>query len=145
MDYGGATAAPGMTSVSMWPLFEGVSTVSVRPFVASGLQSTQFNSITGLSVPDNENLGGASYNWRMVIKAYNASTILKFICCKGKCNGEPSNVLPPQNGFTQLLYNIVSDPFDMKPLQAEPRYGSAVDELRGLLPTNQFTCGASDE
>ena len=107
----------------------------------------QFNSSTGLSVPGNENLGGGSYNvnWRMVIKAYNATTILKFICCKGECNGEPSNVLPPQNGDTQLLYNIVANPFDMKPLQADPRYAGTIDKLRGLLPTNQFTCGASDK
>lgn len=142
MDYGGATAATGMTSISMRSLFEGRSITSARPFVASGLQSMQFNSSTGISVQDNENLGaGGGYNWRMVVKYYNESVILKFICCIGECNGAPSNVLPPQNGFTQLLYNIVDDPFDMRPLQATPEYAATVSELRELLPTVHWTCG----
>jgi hypothetical protein len=76
-----------------------------------------------------------------VVRYYNDSTILKFICCKGKCNGEPSNVGAPVEGYTQLLYNTVADPFDMHPLTEKPQYAGEIAHLRSLLPTDQWTCG----
>lgn len=65
IDYGGAALAPGMTSVSMRPLFEGTAE-SVRSFIHSGLQQSQFG--TDHPVPDNEytrggGSGGTGFNW----------------------------------------------------------------------------------
>lgn len=77
----------------------------------------------------------------MVVKRYNESMVLKFICCKDQCNGEPSTVPEPVNNWTQLLYNTVTDPFDMNPLTNDPSYALEMANLRSLLPTSEWTCG----
>ena len=91
----------GMTSTSLLPLIDGTGAHKYRSHVSSGLQSS-----VGPDEPETERGG---YNWRMVVKQYNQSTTLKMICCKGQCNGAPSTVPPPKNGFTQLLYNTQQD------------------------------------
>eukprot|EP00041_Stephanoeca_diplocostata_P007110 m.98043 g.98043 ORF g.98043 m.98043 type:complete len:550 (+) comp16736_c0_seq3:162-1811(+) len=137
LDYGGGALAPGMTSRSMRALFEGTNT-TVREYVHSGLQAGNFG--TDEVVPDNEGpFGGGGFNWRMVIKQYDDNTILKFICCKGKCNGQPSTAKSGEK-YTQLLYNIVADPFDMNPLTG-PAFDNQTNYLRSLLPTSEWTCG----
>jgi len=138
MDYAGTKPAPGMTTQSLRSLLEGKN--ETRPYIQSGLQSGNFNSTNFLEyIPDIENTNAASYNWRMVVKQYNESTTLKFICCIGKCHGAPSNVGPPVDGWTQLLYNTMADPFDMNNLADD--FPDEVDELRALLPTVHWKCG----
>merc|ERR1711964_797158 len=93
LDFAKATKPPGMTSVSLRSLLQGddKSTASYRSFVSSGLQSMPFSD----PVPD----GG--FAWRMVVEA---ETGLKFICCKGPCNGAPHNAPPvdKRTGFQQI-------------------------------------------
>lgn len=138
MDYAGTKPAPGMTTQSLRPLLEGKK--QTRTHINSGLQSGNFNSTNLLEyVPDTENPDNSGYNWRMVVKQYNESTTLKFICCIGKCKGAPSNIGPPVDGWTQLLYNTVADPFDMNNLAND--HPHEVNELRSLLPTTHWECG----
>jgi arylsulfatase A-like enzyme len=100
IDYAGGELASTMTSTSLRPILSGKKNKSQRQFVSSGLD-----------------------NWRLVIKPYNfsngTSTWLKYICCTKTCPGSPSNVPKPTNGFTQLLYNVMNDPFDMNNLGYE--------------------------
>lgn len=160
LDYAGVAKAPGMTSTSLRPLLEGdQSALSAPPrgFVSSGLQSSNFGSAQEEVVSDYERAvavgvplpnvapetdvesGKGGYNWRLVVKAMNETTTLKFVCCKGKCNGSPSTVPKPKNGWTKLLYNTGTDPFDMHSLtHVDP---DAAEELRKLLPPS-FGCPA---
>lgn len=113
LDYAGAELAKGMTTRSFRSVLEGSET-SVRPFVASGLD-----------------------DWRMAVQEHNG-TWFKFICCKGGCPGAPSNVPKPTDGWTQLLYNIKKDRFDMEELSAN--HPDVVEAMRPLLPAS-FGCG----
>lgn len=138
MDYAGAQPTSNMTTQSLRPLLEGK--IHTRPHIQSGLQSGKFKSKDMLEyIPDTENPDASGYNWRMVVKQYNESTTLKFICCIGVCKGAPSNVGPPVDGWSQLLYNTVADPFDMNNLAAD--FPEEVSELRALLPTVHWECG----
>jgi hypothetical protein len=76
------------------------------------------------------------YDWRMVVKEVDGNA-MKFICCKGICNGQPDNVPPPVNGWTQVLYNVDADPFDEHPVTNK----TLASELRELLPES-FGCGS---
>merc|ERR1712150_71492 len=138
MDYAGVKPVSGMTTQSLRPLLEGRK--KTRPYIQSGLQSGDFNSTNLLDfVPDNENPNAGGFNWRMVVKQYNESTTLKFICCIETCPGAPSNVPHPVDGWTQLLYNTLADPFDMKNLVND--FPIEANELRALLPTVHWKCG----
>ena len=79
----------------------------------------------------------SGYDWRMVVKEVEGNAI-KFICCKGVCNGQPRNVPPPVDGWTQVMYNVDADPFDSHPLENK----TLAAELRALLPAS-FGCGTS--
>eukprot|EP00658_Telonema_sp_P-2_P026664 TRINITY_DN2078_c0_g1_i2.p1 TRINITY_DN2078_c0_g1~~TRINITY_DN2078_c0_g1_i2.p1 ORF type:complete len:440 (+),score=104.09 TRINITY_DN2078_c0_g1_i2:45-1364(+) len=113
MDYGGAKPAPGMTTASLRPMLVG-SEAPVRSFISSGLQ-----------------------NWRMAVQNVNG-TNFKFICCKGSCPNPPSNVGKPKHGWTQLLYAIEQDQFDMNELSG--KHPDVVETMRPLLPAS-FGCG----
>jgi len=115
VDYAGGQLAETMTAKSMRSIFEGTEN-TVRPFVASGLGT-----------------------WRMVVQQY-GDVWLKFICCKGKCPSAPGNVPAPTSGWTQLLYDVNADQFDMHDVSA--KYPQAVDAMRQLLPQS-FGCGNS--
>ena len=115
MDYAGATPVAGMTTKSLRPLLNGTDTI-VRPFIASGL-----------------------YSWRMVVQEHN-QTQFKFVCCKGRCPNAPSNVGKPQSGWTQLLYDIENDQFDMHELSAQQP--DVVRAMKELLPAS-FKCGGA--
>eukprot|EP00936_MAST-01D_sp_MAST-1D-sp1_P001403 g1403.t1 len=115
IDYGGATLAPTMTSKSLRPVLSG-NTTSVRPYVSSGLD-----------------------NWRLAVQEHNG-TWFKFICCKGHCPNAPSNVPSPVSGWTQLLYDVQADQFDMNELSA--KHPDIMEKMRPLLPTS-FSCGVT--
>lgn len=112
MDYAGAEPAVGMTTTSLRTVFEGKKE-SVRPFLASGLD-----------------------NWRMAVEEING-TWYKFICCYGKCPGSPSTVPETVDGWTQALYNINKDRFDMEDLGK--RHPDIVATMRKRLPAS-FGC-----
>jgi len=132
MDYGGAKPASGMTTQSLRPLLETGAANSYREFVNSGLQAHNFT--------EGDEVQGSGFNWRMVVKAFNASTTLKFICCKGECNGNPSTAPKPKDGWEQAMYNTKEDPFDMHNIA--PAFPEIASELRALLP-KEFNCGGS--
>lgn len=160
LDFAGVPTVAGMTTQSLKPLLTGEPGAQPRPYIASGLQAKPFtlpgqsaSSADGTATvtadfgttdvyangvdPDN---GG--YNWRMVVKQYNATTVFKYVCCKGACPGAPTPTPKPKNGYSKLLFNIVADRFDMHDVAgANP---DVVAELEKLLPANpSFTCGAS--
>ena len=116
IDYGGATLAPTMTSKSLRPVLSG-NTTSIRPYVSSGLD-----------------------NWRLAVQEHNG-TWFKFICCKGHCPNAPSNVPSPVSGWTQLLYDVQADQFDMNELSA--KHPDIMEKMRPLLPTS-FSCGVTN-
>jgi len=114
LDYAGADLAPGMTTRSLRPVIERTERI-VRPFVSSGLA-----------------------NWRMVVEERNG-TWFKFVCCLGKCKGSPSTVPAIDiNGWTQALYNVTQDRFDMSDLSLD--HPDVVVSMRKLLPAT-FGCG----
>ena len=55
-----------------------------------------------------------------------------------ECPGAPSNVPKPKNGFTQLLYNVMNDTFDMHNLGED--YPDIMKQMNNLLP-EEFPCG----
>mmetsp|Transcript_22682 Transcript_22682/g.30670 ORF Transcript_22682/g.30670 Transcript_22682/m.30670 type:complete len:83 (-) Transcript_22682:282-530(-) len=67
-------------------------------------------------------------------------TWFKFICGKGRIKHSPSTAPPPRGGWTQLLYSIEVDHFDMNDLSA--RLPHVVEAMRPLLPAS-FGCGGS--
>jgi hypothetical protein len=113
MDYAGVEPAKGMTTTSLRKVFEGTKD-SVRPFVASGLD-----------------------NWRMAVEEIDG-TWYKFICCYGKCKGSPSTIPEEVDGWTQALYDINNDRFDMNDLRDQ--HPDVVKAMRKRLPAN-FGCG----
>lgn len=120
-----------MTTRSLRPILEGRAT-SNRNFISSGLQSDQFASSVAEEQAEGNALTvehGHGYNWRLVI-THNETTILKFICCKGRCNGSPSTAPGPNSrGWTQLLYNVLEDEFDMHGM---------------IAPVSCAVCGTTD-
>jgi len=116
IDYAGGQVAGTMTTKSLRPILQG-DEKQVRPFISSGLGE-----------------------WRMVVQQH-GDAWLKFICCKKKCPNSPSNVPGPKGGWTQLLYDIDADQFDMNDVSA--KYPEAVDPMRQLLPKS-FGCGSSE-
>jgi len=113
IDYAGGELAEGMTTQSLRPILEGTQ-VTVRPFISSGLD-----------------------NWRMVVQQHN-NTWFKFVCCDGKCKGAASSLPGPTDGYSQFLFDINADQFDMQDLsQDNPE---VVDVMRALLPSH-FACG----
>merc|ERR1712137_530758 len=112
MEYADAQPVTGMTTKSLRPIFENKAK-TVRPFISSGL-----------------------LNWRMAVEEYNG-TWFKFICCYGKCKGSPSTIPDEVDGWTQALYNISNDRFDMMDLSKQ--FPDIVDAMRARLPPN-FGC-----
>lgn len=107
MDYAGAEPAVGMTTTSLRKVFEGTKD-GVRPFVASGLA-----------------------NWRMAVEEIDG-TWYKFICCYGTCTGSPSTVPKAVDGWTQALYDINKDRFDMNDVSEQ--HPDVVTAMRKRLP-----------
>jgi len=129
LDYAGVALAEGMTTKSLRGFLTGKDT-PYRDFISSGLQSQDFNS---------SELGGNDYTWRMAVAQLGNSTY-KFICCKGVCPGSPSTVPKPTAGWTQLLYDVIADPFDMHDIA--PDHKDRVDKMRQMLPVEPwFECG----
>jgi len=113
MDYAGAEPAAGMTTTSLREVFEGTKN-TVRPFVASGLE-----------------------NWRMAVEEIDG-TWYKFICCRGLCGGSPSTIPEEVDGWTQALYDVNQDRFDMNDLSEQ--HPDVVTAMRKRLPAS-FGCG----
>ena len=61
---------------------------------------------------------------------------LKYICCMGTCPNPPSTAPAPRKttsgNWTEMLIDIVADPYDMADLAPSNR--AVVDKLRPLLP-----------
>jgi len=90
---------------------------TVRPFVSSGLG-----------------------NWRMVVQQQPNGGWFKFVCGKGKFKFAPSTVPAPTDGWTQLLYDVQHDHFDMN--NVYDQHPEVVTRMRALLPPS-FGCPAS--
>jgi len=151
LDLAGVPRHAGMSTQSLRPLLEAgdAGAAAYRPFVSSGLQSTPFHPVGGGSGGSHPSVQGARraagaggvdaaaqhgashYSWRMVVKRMGDGRQLKYVCCKGRCNGSPSTAPGPDNdGFTRILYDTLADPNDMDPLH-DP---AAKAELQALLP-----------
>lgn len=117
LDYGGATPAPTMTTYSLRPFLEGTGR-SKRAFVSSGFD-----------------------NFRLVVQTING-TNFKFVCCRKACPNAPTTIPKPVGGWTQVLYDVDKDPFDMTDLSAQ--YPHVVSDLRAFLPST-FGCGTKYE
>jgi len=115
IDYAGGQLTESMTSTSLRSVLDGREQ-SVRDFVSSGLQ-----------------------NWRMTLQKING-TRFKFICAKGRILYSPSTVPAPVNGWTQLLYDIDQDAFDMQDISSA--HPEVVRVMRSLLPET-FACGSN--
>eukprot|EP00931_Biecheleriopsis_adriatica_P020361 TRINITY_DN13632_c0_g1_i2.p1 TRINITY_DN13632_c0_g1~~TRINITY_DN13632_c0_g1_i2.p1 ORF type:complete len:607 (+),score=89.11 TRINITY_DN13632_c0_g1_i2:161-1981(+) len=116
IDYAGGELAESMTTRSLRPVLEGRAD-TVRPFVSSGLG-----------------------NWRMAVQNIDGIRF-KFVCGKGAIKYAPSTVPAPVDGWTQLLYNIDQDHFDMHDLSsAHPK---VVHVMREYLPKS-FACGQTE-
>ena len=135
---------PEMTAKSFRGLLEGVDVKNRnRTVVHSGLQKSDFDtgekgSTTKISAQNRD------FSFRLVVSEMSGPPVstYKFICCRGRCPGAPSNVgRPGADGYTRLLYDTVADPFDMHDLSEKlPHIAEA---LRKELPViHGFNCSS---
>jgi arylsulfatase A-like enzyme len=128
LEYAGVQPDPNlnMTTRSLRPLFTNASVPEAyRTVISSGLSK-----------------------WRMVVQLRNATDkapVLKFICCDGKCPGQPPNATTVlhtaaldelnrtgPHAWVKLMYEPVTDPFDSENVIAQ--HPNAVPEMEQLLP-----------
>eukprot|EP00944_MAST-04C_sp_MAST-4C-sp1_P001956 g1956.t1 len=132
-----------MTAKSFRGLLEGADPATRnRTMIHSGLQKSNFKD----DVKHDVNLTGARNDWsfRLVVSEVDGppKSTYKFVCCKRKCPGAPSSVGPPSaDGYTRLLFDTVTDPFDMHDLK--DKLPHVAEALRRELPVmHGFNCSA---
>jgi len=141
LDYAGATPHPSMSASSFRGLLEGAPpSTRNRTIVLSGLQSHDFDTPPAAAAdadPDTEQ--GVTFNFRLAVAQLEGKPY-KYVCCKGHCPGQPSNVPPPDDdGYTRLLFDTADDPFDMADLKRKRPH--VAETLRAALPVEHgFNC-----
>ena len=143
LDIGGAWKYrdPKMTAQSFRGLLEGMDvSARYRTVVQSGLQKSDFGKeekhANAVSAQNRD------FSFRLAVSemAGPPASAYKFICCRGRCPGAPSNVgRPGTDGYTRLLYDTVADPFDMHDLSEKLPH--VAEALRKELPVvHGFNC-----
>eukprot|EP00747_Dinoflagellata_sp_TGD_P180629 gnl/TRDRNA2_/TRDRNA2_33406_c0_seq1.p1 gnl/TRDRNA2_/TRDRNA2_33406_c0~~gnl/TRDRNA2_/TRDRNA2_33406_c0_seq1.p1 ORF type:complete len:569 (-),score=65.92 gnl/TRDRNA2_/TRDRNA2_33406_c0_seq1:27-1733(-) len=117
LEAAGAPLPSGMTSRSLWSLLSGATSSLPRRAVLSGINVTR---------------NGKFWDWRMVVKRFNASCVLKLVCCPRGCP-EMGSLLPrgiaPQVGLIR-----VGPAGDIADVLASGRGVSEARELWSELP-----------
>ena len=117
-----------MTALSFRGLLEGTpADAANRTVVLSGLQSFRFFGDSGADgkVGDADAAAaaaaalanGSAFQFRLAVSMV-GGVPYKFVCCRGACPGAPSTVSGPgADGYTRLLFDTASDPYDMVDLK----------------------------
>lgn len=148
LDLAGAKPAAGVAARSFRGLLEGANPASRnRTVVLSGLQESDGFASDGRLNRTDELLREPSstkeqeFSWRAAVMGDAASgAIYKYVCCKGECPDAPSIVdKPDADGYTRVLFDTASDPYDMVDLKHELPHVAA--KLQEALPRRHgFDC-----
>jgi arylsulfatase A-like enzyme len=145
LELAGADKAAGMTTQSMVSMLS--SGAGGRSFVSSGLGGgpTFKGDVRNEDYLTNEfpPPGHMHVDWRMVVKRYNDTSILKIVCCPSGCSEMSGNttLFPPDRGRAQLLLMEISgDQMEADLLSRGIGNTEASELLRHLPSTHRSAC-----
>lgn len=126
LDIAGTSGPPQMTARSLWPLLTGDETATVRDVIASGLTRVR---------PPNVHI-----DWRTVLRRFNATAVLKLVCCPNGCPRTFGEVRGPPELF---VFNVHGNAGEAQGFRSDilPDAKREAQELVQLLPPRfQVAC-----